>query len=307
MTETWKKTSSTGSNVCVLPDQSWEAGSVYEPHVFYDPNATPKFVMFYSYGWATPGTARAISNDGVTWTGKTKVFGNGPVISGPAFHGRIQQKADGTFIYTYSTANVAPCDLMVSTSTDGINFSSPVVLIAGSSIYPGIVGGWVVQFENHFVRLFASVAADNYATHYAVGPSEDGPWYTAPPVTPPYPGGAKFANGFFSTGPIWKRGNVYHAFGNGALLGLAPSDVYRATSTNLKDWTLANAGNPIVTKTLSWERHDQVADAWPIEVVANVGGTNYNYTYLYYDAVDNANAWAGIGVAWNEGRLDELP
>lgn len=303
-TEVWNKTNHNGTNQIVVPDQAWEAGSVYEPQL---PNGNIK-QLWYSYGWNSPGLAYVPSPDGYVYpsAGKIKVFGNGAVIPGPAWHARIQQKSDGTFRLTYNASELAPSDLMVSYSPDGLTgWTTPTVLIAHDSYFPGIFGGYVLPFNGEFIRLFAMPPA--YDAYYAVGPTEDGPWTKTPPVQMPRPGGTQFANGFFSPGPPVIVNGVYHSWANGATVGLNPSDLYHCCSTDLVHWQIGNGGAPVITKTLAWERNDQVADAWTAPVTLNIGGVNYSYVYLYYDAVDNANQWASIGVAWHQGDITTLP
>jgi hypothetical protein len=306
----------------LTPTQAWEGTATYEPRVLMRPTscvlvAAPCIGIWYTGGWGTVncfiGYAESPINStgagGVTWTKHTgPILGSGAGgVSGTACHKNVEQAADGSYRIYFPSSATAPSDMMVVSSPDGVTgFSTPTIAIAHDQWMQWSCCGNVVQLNGAWYYILGTGSNGVYQVTFAVGPTFDGPWYKALPYAySPFPAPFAGTNGDFTPGQLYQVGTGFQTWAFGAPHGNAPSYLYHACSTVLWLWSVANGGNPVMTITMPWEG-DQVADASMMPMRIQVGGTWYDYVYLYYDGVNNATGTASIGVSWYQGTMASL-
>lgn len=282
------------SNPLLSASLSWEETEMAEPMVILE-NGVWK--MWFTGGWTHPGTGYATSTDGITWTryASNPVYGQGG--SGYAFTSNCAQvtKVGSTYYLFVSggTTTSAPfTTFKVATSTDGIAWTtqaSSISLPSGKTRW----GNRVVWLEGATWKMLQEAGPSVWEIYYYT--SSDGltwsiqnsgnPLTTLQVAAGGMYGGPTFAQQGGLTIP--KRAGLYELWYHAApASGLNPTNIYRATSSDLITWTQTGAA---LTHTGSGDEADQIGDPTVI-IVGSVA-------YLYYDAVINASSTAKILLA----------
>lgn len=223
------------------------------------------FKMWYTCGWNLGNTCYATSSDGFNWSA-------GAVL--PALTGLKHSfvfKNDSTYYYYGSDSG----EFQRFHSTDGLTWA-----FDGAGILPVNGNGWESKYSGN-INVWISNGIW-YALHDAEGTewntglatSADGLHWTEDPRNPVIGGSAKGGCG----GPEMHRvGNTYAAWVH---CGGQPTDIFLATSTDLRSWTIQRYSEllRITPDEGINSSQGQVADPSLVEVGAS--------TYLYYDATD---------------------
>jgi hypothetical protein len=282
----------TSPRVVLRASQSWEDNAVQEPNVWF---ADEQWHMLYTGGWRHPaiGYATAASPAG-PWT----KYAQNPVLG----HGRGGWSADARqpslfrdahgriFLYfTPTTEQPAPFagQLLVATGRDAtalglapdpvLTWGPPRMGIVNVAVVP-TRGGFRMMFESRVVPTtedgpvwMMGVASGRSPMHFSVDEF---------PVTALQQGAGMFGGPWLTGGP-GRYELLYHAAQKGDL----GTDIYRATSPDLRFWALDP--EPIVTRRAPNEV-DQVADPF---VVVDRGRR-----LLFTDGLDNIARVASISV-----------
>lgn len=283
------------SNPILAASLSWEETAMQEPFVLLEDGV---WKLWYTGGWTHPGMGYATSLDGITWTryASNPVYGQGG--SGYAYTADCPHivKVGATY-YLFSsggTTTSAPfTTFKVATSTDGLAWttqSSSITLPASGTLW----GNRVAWIEGSTWRMLQEVYNGTIWQIYYYTSSDGLTWSIQ------NSGNALttlqvFAGGMYG-GPtmaqqggliIPKRAGVYEIWYHAAPgAGVSPTNIYRATSSNLITWTQTGA---VLTHTGSGDELDQIADP-SVNVVGSVA-------YLHYDAVINATSTGKIMLA----------
>lgn len=287
--------SRSASNPLLSASLSWEETSVQEPMVLLESGV---WKMWFTGGWTHPGMGYATSPDGITWTryAGNPVYGQGG--SGYAFTADCPHVMKvGSTYYLFSsggtTTSVPFTTFKVATSSDGIAWTtqaSSISLPSGKTLW----GNRVVWKEGASTWKMLQEAGPTPWEIYLFT-SSDGLTWTVGNSGNPLATLQVFAAGAYG-GPTFatqdnifipKRNGLYelwyHATPNA---GNQPSNIYRATSSDLITWTQSGAA---LTRTGSGDEADQIGDPSVI-VVGSVA-------YLFYDAVINATSTSKIKLA----------
>lgn len=278
--------------IVLQPTQAWEGDVVQEPTVI---QVGKILHMFYSGGFHECVMGHAVSLDGIHWSKTT-----GPVLGGGkggeplnACHSHVFRD-QGKFWAVYSPQKGWGSDesLRLAVSTGGnkwARFEQPILgTVPGERVFgnafPVWTGGrWVMLFETF-------TDDDRWETGIATGPDlfhleRDAGKLASLKLTDSSVG----AKGGMYGGPWVVRDAenwrvYYHASRTNDNL---PTDIYTATSENLRDWTVQT--EPVVARSQGWQV-DQVADPCVVTVKGR--------TLMYFDGFDNTEpGHARIGVA----------
>lgn len=244
------------------------------------------FKMWYTHDTTTSPTTGtrhmnyATSVDGVTWSqyGSNPVLGGGGSgYSGFVVHSHVF-KADGVYYCFFADDNNG--NLMRSTSTDGVTWTTPVQVIASNAV------AWSSGWNNSYIWEEGNVwnmLIEGYSTEFQITRATS----TDKGLTWTFPTGAFLTTLRYSSGmyggpwmmtPIQKRDGVYHLWYHASTaVGGLPTDIYHATSKDLNTWT--TDGSPVFSRPSG--SFDQVADPSIVEWKGK--------TYLYYERVNNAS------------------
>ena len=91
----------------------------------------------------------------------------------------------------------------------------------------------------------------------------------------------------------------YHAAPEGDNPKVLPTDIYHAVSKDLITWKISLCENPVLRHSGQGAEYDQTAD--PSAIITPDGGA-----FLYYDADNNNNGRASIGMALNKPDPNHL-
>lgn len=237
--------------------------------------------MWYTGGWEPIAIAMAYSDDsGLTWTrdgSAPLIGGGGSGVTGNAAHTGLWIEPDlpaTTLHISFASPGVAP--LRRATSTDGgLTWGGVVTLLTATGWEVGDYGNTAcVKKDGTWHLLYEAWTGSTWKIGYAT--SMDGVTFTRQNGGNPLASlqiGAGMYGGcdlhLMDDGVTWEL--FYHA----STSGIAPTRIYRATSTDLINWTLAGM---VLDMGLSYEV-DQVADP----AVVTIGGTRY----MFYAGMDN--------------------
>lgn len=290
----------------------WESSNaVQEPSVLYDAAAglpmSAKFGMWYTGGFTTPamGYAYCTADDptvAANWTkyASNPILGQGTVVAGWV-SGNNVVKIGSTYYAYYYDANGGG-NLKVSTSTDGLTWSSPTTALAKGAV-AWMPGGWANSFVwneggTTWKMLIEGSTTSGGGTPWAIAyaTSTDGLTWTivgTGPLT-----SLQVTSGSNYGGP-WllndgqKIGGLYHLYfhsGQGNY-----TNIYHAHSSDAQNWTVT--GLELEANFGTYEAQ-QAADPSTIEV----GGIGY----LFYDGVNNGPIAGYINVATIPGKVSDL-
>ena len=278
-------TRANGGNPVLQAASMFDETCVCEPCVLHD----DRFRMWFRAGWETTRICYSESQDGITWSTPVTVLGQGASNeTGNAQQPSVAKFADVYWMYYTAGTNWG---YRVAVSPDGIHWTN----LAGSMPLPSgktFFGNRYVWFSGAGTWFCLQEAGPTPWEMYLYTSGDGAGWALASgPLTSLriVPGGAvggpwmpipQKVNGLYR---LW-----YHA---APVAGSLPTDIYRATSPDLINWTrtgmeLQHAGN--------WE-FDQVADPHPLEVNGQ--------SYLFYDGDNNTTAVCSIGMATSPGPL----
>jgi hypothetical protein len=264
----------------------WEAGSVQEPAVWFHNGA---WHMYYTGGWnsAAIGYATAPNPQG-PWT-KTRgpVLGAGAAgVAAPTAHHSVYVEA-GTIHLLYPSA-IDGGNLMVATAAAaaptvltprGIAMSAggPVVGITNTDVFKRGEGDYVLMFDGR------GTSGPVWQTGVATGTSPLGPFTLGRFSLPTLSRGDGTA--IYGGPQLRRQGSTWVLFYHASTTSTLPTDIYRATSTDLVNWT--QDPKVFVRRTLPVEV-DQSAD---LCMAANPDG---GPSYAFWDGMDNPNARGSI-------------
>jgi len=277
------------SNPILSASLAWEETAMQEPMVILEDGV---WKMWYTGGWANAATGYATSANGITWTkyASNPVYGQGGSgYSAGSSHPQVTKV--GSTYWLFATNN-APATVKVATSTDGIAWTtqtSSVSLPSGKTLW----GNRVVWLEGATWKMLQEAGSSPWEIYYYT--SADGLTWTIQNSGNPLSTLQVFAAGMYGGPTMAQQGGItipkrnglyelwYHAAPNA---GNTPTNIYRATSSDLITWTQSGAA---LTRTGVGDEADQIADP-SVVVVGNVA-------YLYYDAVINATSVGKIMLA----------
>lgn len=258
------------------------------------------YVMFYTGGWFSAAMGRATcpltSDPTVTgnWTkyASNPVLGQG-VVDGGAVSGNNVYKIGSTYYCTFYRTGTSSA-LMISTSSDGITWTTPTQAIAGNA-FAGFQG-WAntAVFNDGSWKMLVEGHTTGSAWNICYATSANGLAWTVQQVV-----SSLAVSGQTNYGGPWlanggnKINGLYHLFyhaGNSDL-----TDIYHARSTDLVNWTQTGL---VLAANLGTYEAQQVADASVIE--------NGGKSYLFYSGVNNNTSVSYINVAAINSGLRSL-
>lgn len=264
-------------SIMLSADQTWEAACVQEPNIWYDA-AGAEWRMFYTGGFSTEaiGYATAVHASG-PWTkhAANPVLGQGTLVTGNAAQPNVY--IEGRTGYLYFTNKTSDNSLHIATfdTTDPTSLTVQVATVldpAGTAL--SIANSYVVKDGTTYRMLFdAHVStADWWETGYATASSPLGPFTIDTfPVSGLSLGGA-YGGAWFAKKDDGTWVLLYHAATSSTL----PTDIYRATSTDLRTWTRESG---IFVGRVAAVEVDQTADPFY--------GSDGRGGYLVWSAMDN--------------------
>lgn len=258
-----------------------------------DPSVQVLKLWYRAYQTSTQNcTIRyAESADGTTWTVRsTPVLDTGELTFCPFVF-----KYDGQF-YMYVHAGWHYIDRWVS--SDGISWTkdqdNTLVLGASGAWNDWNLGNLFVWVEDGAWYCILEGAPDNTIWHLGLMTSSDGKtWtnYEGNPVIGSINGGGPCVEKIGGTYWMWFQGPT----------GL-PTDIMRASSTDLHTWTLSNGGKPVITRTEEYEGVGQSEGQLGDVSFGRFNGKIYNY----YEAVHTQSDHRGIALMITDLTLNEL-
>lgn len=270
--------------VVLAPTLSWESGVVQEPAPWRDHRGLH---MLYTGGWASAaiGYAEATRAQG-PWRKHTgPVIGNGAGgMSGPTAHHSVYVEDDT--IYCYYPSHIDGGHLKVATAgaadpttftTRGtaLTMTATVTGIANSDLHRRGPGDYVLMFDSR------APTGPMWQTGYATGPSPLGPFTVqAFPLRTLSRGDATSIHG---SPTLRRQGSTWVLYYHASPTGVLPTDIWRATSTDLVTWTPEVSA--LVRRTIPQE-YDQVAD---LALVDSGPGP----TFAFWDGMNNVTP-AGV-------------
>lgn len=272
--------------VVLAPSSAWEQTAIQEPNVWYDPDAG-LFAMVYSGGWDTQSLGYATARHPLgPWTRHPDpILGNGvggedggPWVGRP----NVFVDDDGQ-VYVYYSAQLTGTggDLFVATG-DLPTLTKQGTALSATATATAMQNTSVVRLGDTYHMIFESLASSGaqWQMGYATASDPLGPFTIQQFPLPTLQRGTGMYGGPFLTCEDGTWVLIYHAATSGSL----PTEIYRATSTDLLSWT-QDAGT-LVTRVVDPPEHDQVAD--PHVLWSPVGA------FMFWDAVNNTTEAASL-------------
>jgi len=267
-----------------------------EPNVIYDTNPqiltseTYVFKMWYRVG-ASSGSVSiyyAESTDGINWT---KYSGN-PVLSGADLFCPFVMKYDGTF-YMYVHNGCTSIDRYyssngISWTKDKADSLTDATNLGNCFVWVEAANDWRMMYEYN-----SALWKIGYAT------STDGKTWTKSGSNP-----VLTDTGSCGGPEVHKVGSTYYMWYQNAPSGGLPTDICRASSTDLITWTkFGGSTHPVFLRTETYEgagnSQGQVADPCIIEAKGE--------TWMWYDSnVDQTATNGKIALAKTSYTIAEL-
>lgn len=254
-----------GRQIILSPTNAWEGVELAEPNVWY---VSPTWHMIYRGGAnGRVGYATASSPLG-TWTrsGADPIIGGGfGGIAGNVYQPSIYREGGTLYVY-FNSAN----DLRVSSGPDALNLT-----LETADAFSLPQGGFSTLGNTHVFKdgstyhLIAEVSSDSGATWalvHATATSPLGPFTYQATCT-------GFTGLVSKDGPfVVREGGEWVMWFHGSLSGNLPSFIYRATSTDLVNWTMLDTStSPRLMNVLDVEV-DQVGDIHLVSDATNIYG-----------------------------------
>ena len=296
----------------LVPSEPWEQTCVCEPQVYWD-TYQDEFRMYYRGGWNNMSVGVATSKTGVFWKkyeGNPVYGGGGSDVIGLAEGGQpfvFREEKNKYMLFTTHRWD----GMHIATSKDGFTWIPQNVSIShppGCSAWGNRVV-WTeenrVFNETRKVKTYLMLQEAGYRAgvwSIFLYKSRNGlKWEILNDGLPLSSlqmglgggmyGGPSFANVNGTLTPRNSSGiyNLwYHAAPAGK--GNLPTDIYHAASKDLINWKISICENPVLKHSGKGWEYDQTADPSPI--ITPDGGA-----LLYYDADNNVNGEASIGMA----------
>lgn len=276
----------------------WESNGILEPTVIYV--GANDWRMWYRGGGlsAASQAGYATSTDGLSWTkyGSNPILGNGVGGEANRLICPYVVKVGSTFYLYYSEIDTQVLKVATSsTGFSGFTIHSTGLSKPSGTLYFGNTVAWNEGGSTWKMLVEAYHDGDAlWKTYYAT--SSDGLSWTlgngGAALSTLSPGGL-----FAAPHPPYLYHGLYNGWYHGATSGNLPTDIYRAQSADLIDWTQIDP-NPVLTHLGTDYEIDQVADPHVIEVAGK--------SYMYYDADDNVTFEAAIKLATFDGSLGQL-
>jgi len=257
--------------------ETWEGAVLQEVNVYWD---GARWVMIYSGGQSPEGLGWATSPtiDG-PWTKQGKLLANGSWITS----GRSSILFEGGTLYVYYSGSP---NLNCASGPDPAHLGAPVTVFTISGTVTSVMNTSVLHDGATYQLMFESTVSGSgpYMIGYATATSPLGPFtintFPLPTlrIVGTYGGPHLFKTG--ATYSLW-----YHACGDGSTTWNLPTDIYRATSTDLINWT-----PNVISKVRRTHRLevDQVADPFVVT------DPSTGIVYLFWEGYDNVSGAATI-------------
>lgn len=290
----------------ILSAAGWEAqNTVQEPSLIYESGT---WKMWYTGGYTSPamGYASCTSDPTIAanWTkyASNPVLGQGTVVAGWVAGPNILKVGSTYYAFYYDAAGGG--NLKVSTSTDGLTWTTPTTALASNAVAWGT--GWANSFVwgssgawKMLVELRSTASGTPWRTAYATstnatpvsGWTVQGTGPISSLILPS--GGSQCGGPWLANGGATLNG-LYHLFfhaGNGAF-----TDIYHAHSSDLSTWTISQPPELIANR--GTYEPQQAADACVVEV--------NGASYLFYSGIDNGAPSGYISVATYQRPVADL-
>lgn len=279
-----------GTDPLLAATVAWENSAVEEPSLLID---STEFKMYFTGGWASPGLGVATCplasdpSDPANWTksASNPLLGQGGSSFAGAVQGNNVFKVGSTYYCFFYSGNTGP--LHVSTSTDGLSWTTPASAIPSNQV------AWSTGWYNSYVwgssgawkMLLTGSAGSGFFMAYA----------TSAGSTPDAAGWQVQGTGPLAnvTGGPWLAsggslvGGAYRLFEHATFTGVADA-LYIAHATDPQSWT-ADGVLLVPHGSIGGGATEQAADPSLLET----GGK----LYLYYSDVNNTAGTSNIQVA----------
>ena len=309
----------------VLPSEPWEETAVQEPQVYWDVY-NQEFRMYYRGGWGNQSVGVATSKTGLTW----KKYEHNPIYGagGSGVDGLNEGGQPYVFredVNKYWLFATGPGHMNIAFSEDGFSWKtqkSNIKFPSGCSLW-GNRAVWSEQQD----KTNKNNVTTKITTFYMLQEAgwSGGVWkiflYTSNDTlnwvirNQGLPlsslqlglgdgmfGGPSIANVNGTTAPKNESG-IYHLWYHAAPEGnnpkVLPTDIYHAVSKDLITWKISLCEAPVLRHSGKGAEYDQTAD--PSAIITPDGGA-----FLYYDADNNNNGRASIGMALNKPDPNHL-
>jgi hypothetical protein len=279
----------------IVPDSTlaYEGTTVQEASVWYDGTY---YNMLYTgnTGLTSVGLCLARAKHPLgPWTKHGRVIGQGAGgIAGKAYHSTVY--VEGTTLYCTYTNDTAFL-LATADISDPLTWTGQGAILTPSGSTP--LGNSVIIKDltapaAERYKLWFDASYNNWQDGFAVASTPAGPYTMVQlPITSMWPDAVSQAGGPGGQGGggwFGREGNdwIQYFHAGPKVVGSVPTEMYRATSTDLVNWTIDNNRQPIIRRMDTGEV-DQIADAFLFQ-------SPTGQWFIVWEGYDNAASTATI-------------